>query len=365
MLKTLARQIPQIGRLVRSRDDLARHVEQLAHENQSLRRKMLALGGEPEHLRRTCDERMADESGLLRTQETSVLADSAPRAAVFAHEANLLEAAERKSQDAGIDGALNELRRLSLDEFGQVLLDMPNPQFPGLSRVLPSMASDEVQRRWTGACGRKLLGQSISFVRATALRFHSFTGRSLDDCKMLDFGCGYGRLIRLMYYFTNPDNIWGVDPWEVSIGFCRAAGMPGKFAISECLPEELPVDDARFDFIYAFSVFTHLAERATTVALATLARYIKPDGVLAITIRPKEYWSVAPGCDIRRMNKIHDKNGFAFVPHPSFAGHDDARYGDTSMTLAWLSSHIPAWRVVAHDRSLCDPQQLVVYLRAR
>src|SRR4029077_744564 len=47
---------------------------------------------------------------------------------------------------------------------------------------------------------------------------------------------------------------------------------------------------AHLDLIYAFSVFTHLSERAAIMALTTLRRYVARGGLFVITIRPKEYW---------------------------------------------------------------------------
>ena len=44
------------------------------------------------------------------------------------------------------DSALKALRCLGIDDFGYLLMTMPNAQFPKLSNLLPKMASEEVQR---------------------------------------------------------------------------------------------------------------------------------------------------------------------------------------------------------------------------
>ena len=47
---------------------------------------------------------------------------------------------------------------------------------------------------------------------------------SVDEFSVLDFGCGYGRLARLFYYYIKQDNFYGVDPWDRSINECLDNG---------------------------------------------------------------------------------------------------------------------------------------------
>ncbi|MDT9179481.1 MAG: class I SAM-dependent methyltransferase [Limnospira sp. PMC 1238.20] len=124
------------------------------------------------------------------------------------------------------DQLFEELRCcLGLDDFGMLLWSMPNAAYPKMSKILPKMATNEVQLQWTGSSGTDLLKQTTSFVRSVAHNFCKFSGNTLDNKSILDFGCGYGRIARLMYYFTNSDNLFGVDPWDRSIEICRSDGL--------------------------------------------------------------------------------------------------------------------------------------------
>src|SRR6516162_1636648 len=157
------------------------------------------------------------------------------------------------------EAALRALRRLGIDDFAYVLMTMPNAQFPRLSSLLPRMASEDLQQRWTGATGIMLLRQTSAFVRSLAHNYARFTGNTLEGRSILDFGCGYGRIARWMYYFSDPASVIGVDPWPRAIEVCRQDGLGPQFIQSEYLPTNLPVGNERFALIYAFSVFTHLS----------------------------------------------------------------------------------------------------------
>src|SRR5207302_6424763 len=142
------------------------------------------------------------------------------------------------------------------------------------------------------------------------------------------------RIARLMYRFTRENRVFGVDPWDKAIAICNETGLRMNYFVSDYLPQSLPVGPVKFDLIYAFSVFTHLSERATVCSMKTLRDYISDGGVLVITIRPVEYWqhdphtSVAQKADLR---KRHASTGFAFQPHMREPVDGDITYGDTSM----------------------------------
>jgi SAM-dependent methyltransferase len=267
------------------------------------------------------------------------------------------------------DGALKALRSLGIDDFGYLLMTMPNAQFPKLSDLLPKMASEEVQQSWTGCSGETLLRQTCAFVRSLAYNYTKFTGKVLAGASILDFGCGYGRIARLMYYFVDPSNLLGVDPWDRSVQICHEDGMGTNFLQSSYLPTSLPVGNLQFDLIYAFSVFTHLSERAARISLATISRYLKTEGLLVITIRPVEYWHHDQGAQksgmAERQVALHKEKGFAFLPHNRPAVDGDITYGDTTFTLQWLADNFPLFSVKGVDRSLEDPFQYYVFLQHR
>lgn len=270
------------------------------------------------------------------------------------------------------ESVLSRLRKvLNLADFGLLMISMPNPSFPKMSQLLPEMAEDKVQKTWTGFSGRRLLETSLDFTRITAIQYQRITNRKIDGKHILDFGCGYGRLSRMMYYYTPEDNLFAVDPMKRSMELCSEAGLSKNFFLSDYVPDNLPVGDHKFDLIFAFSVFTHLSERATLTCLKTMSDYLAPGGVIAITIRPKEFWAYLSSQDeanttnniSQQMLALHNETGFAFLPNNIETIEGEKTYGDTSMTVEWLEEKAPFIKVVETDRALNDQFQFYLYLQ--
>ncbi len=266
-----------------------------------------------------------------------------------------------------LEMALSLLRRLPLNVFGEALLDMPDPRFPALSRLLPAMASVETQQAWTGSHGRTLLVESVAFVKAVTAAWQRFGDRPLAQARILDYGCGYGRFLRLLRQATHTANLHGCDPWEKAIDLCRQARIPCHLEVTPYLPERLPYPDHSFDLAYAFSVFTHTSERATRNALQAIHRTMRPGGMLAATIRPVRYWTIHAALSPEEragLEQAHADLGFAFRPHKRPPVDGDITYGDTSMTVEAFLGLGSGWSLLQEEILPEAPFQRIVYLRA-
>ncbi|MDR0781938.1 MAG: class I SAM-dependent methyltransferase [Pseudomonadales bacterium] len=263
----------------------------------------------------------------------------------------------------GQQKALAQLRRLPVEAFGDLLLSSCATA-PALSKVLPSMASDEAQQLWTGCSGAALMAQSLDFMRSVDQACHKHLGHGIRG-KVLDYGCGWGRLLRLLLWYVDPEQIYGADPWDQSIATCRQHHCPGHLALCDYLPTSLPFAQ-QFNLIYAFSVFTHLPETTADAILKVLHRHIEAKGMLVITIRPPEYWNFhrnwLEGYTKDLMLERHQQTGFAFMPH-ALDPSDDFSYGDTSMTVDFIRQRWPQWKVVDTVHNASDPLQILVFMQ--
>ena len=166
-------------------------------------------------------------------------------------------------------------------------------------------------------------------------------------------------------WHVNADRLAGCDPWDRSITLCREAGLKCRLDVTDYLPTQLPYEPRSIDLAFAFSVFTHTSLRASRTALSALRKCISYNGVLAITIRPVEYWDYDERWAAQRdaLKSAHRSEGFAFMPHGREAVDGDITYGDTSMTFEFLSGIAEGWQIVGYDRTLSDPYQIIVFLR--
>jgi SAM-dependent methyltransferase len=265
---------------------------------------------------------------------------------------------------------LRSLRALPLNDFGCLLFGLGGAErYPAIAKTLPKMADTAVQRDWTGTSGLENLQGTINFVQAAAYGFQTITGHTLRNKRILDYGCGYGRMIRLMYHFSGPELLYGCDPWDKSIEICKSDRLAANLAISDYLPKSLPFPDAKFDFVYANSVFTHTSARATACAMSAIRERIADDGVLLITIRPVEFWehygANRPTIDAPTHVKNHETQGFAFRPHGRAPIDGDITYGDSSFSLDYIETEFPDWQVVRLDRMLSSPYQILTFMRPR
>lgn len=273
-----------------------------------------------------------------------------------------LDRAEKIAADGGsIEQLLLHLRQLPLDDFGSLMFRMPDPAYPALSRKLPSMAEPEIQLSWSGASGVDLLRQSAAFMRLVDSLCRQHKGSGLDNATVMDFGCGYGRLSRLLYYFTNPAQIWGFDAWDSAIKLCRLAKLPGRFMFSDVRPQRLPTSEF-FDIAFAYSVFSHLPAKLATACLSAVHRSMKPGGLFILTIRPVEFWRFfdkVKGTTIADLKETeHARDSVAFHPHQ---GRGDL-YGEASYRLEFFRRE--GWKFIGYDRLLTDPFEIVIVLQA-
>jgi SAM-dependent methyltransferase len=108
-------------------------------------------------------------------------------------------------------------------------------------------------------------------------------GWSVEGKRVLDFGCGAGRVLRSAVSEDPGAELWGSDIHGPSIAWLQEHLCPPAhvFQTGEWPPTSQP--DGQFDLIYAFSVFTHLTGQ-WAAWLAELHRLLADDGILVITV---------------------------------------------------------------------------------
>lgn len=105
----------------------------------------------------------------------------------------------------------------------------------------------------------------------------------LKNVRILDWGCGPGRIVRHLPEILGYDNeYYGTDYNKKSIDWCKE-NLKGISFNQNSLEASLPYTDDYFDVIYGISIFTHLSEQMHYEWYNELYRVLKPNGIMFIT----------------------------------------------------------------------------------
>jgi SAM-dependent methyltransferase len=159
---------------------------------------------------------------------------------------------------------------------------------PTLRDMLPGLPDPDVQRRWTGKAGFETLAEGFAIYRTMRDLHVSHFGSLREHGPVLDFGCGFGRVIRYFMKDVAPGQLIGTDYNETLIDFCIASNPWCQFNRNEADPP-LAIADHEVGYVYAYSVFSHFSEPMHQRWLEEFKRVLRPGGVLALTVRPRAF----------------------------------------------------------------------------
>ncbi|MBL8778074.1 MAG: class I SAM-dependent methyltransferase [Acidimicrobiales bacterium] len=101
--------------------------------------------------------------------------------------------------------------------------------------------------------------------------------------RVLEFGCGFGRVLRWWPAVAPGVEAWGVDLEAERVAWARAH-LPAGFRLATCTTApHLPFPDASFELVYACSVIPHISELADAWVLE-LRRVLAPGGLAYLTV---------------------------------------------------------------------------------
>src|ERR1043166_1367872 len=128
----------------------------------------------------------------------------------------------------------------------------------GLGPALPKLPDDQLQKNFVGSSGANALREGFQFYQAIKRRCSEFGRPISPDRRILDFGCGWGRITRFFLKEVQAENLVGVDVDPDIIQICKETIGEGQYqTVSSHPPSHFP--DRSFDVIFAYSVFSHLA----------------------------------------------------------------------------------------------------------
>jgi hypothetical protein len=253
---------------------------------------------------------------------------------------------------------------VSLDVFALLLFDRPSA-YPNLCRYFPQMPSEERQKEWVGNAGLPLALESSAFVRSLVEKRAKHVQTPLPECNVLDYGFGWGRVLRVLQKFVPEQRLYGFDPWASIVDEARALGVRGTLEVVPEYPTELP--GPKFNLIYAFSIFTHLSERCHLAVLNAFHGSLADDGIAIITVRPSNYWQYKKHARAAELTARHEQTGFAFDPHPKLTPAPDGEvpYGDATISAKYVAERWQQFELLEVDVNALQPEQILLVLRKR
>jgi SAM-dependent methyltransferase len=145
----------------------------------------------------------------------------------------------------------------------------------------------DVDLRWrvTGQRGSeeefRTLGRQSAQDLARAIRP---LGQELTDFeRILDFGCGCGRVVRHLSKLAETSSLHGCDVDAEAVVWSSTHLPFARFTRNEGWPPT-SYDDGMFDLVVNHSVFTHLPEDYQDAWLAELQRIVRPGGILVLSV---------------------------------------------------------------------------------
>ena len=156
-------------------------------------------------------------------------------------------------------------------------MQIPLPTPGSMFRVAGS--TDPV---WFESSGQMTVADFSAALARLGRRFEDFSD-------IYDFGCGCGRVMRWLRRDLKDSRIYGSDIDEESVSWIQKH-IPGvDVRLSGYLPP-LSFDDAFFDLVLGYSVFSHLDEDYQDGWLAELRRVTRPGAVLLLTVHGPHNW---------------------------------------------------------------------------
>ncbi|MCK4325598.1 class I SAM-dependent methyltransferase [bacterium] len=173
-----------------------------------------------------------------------------------------------------------------------------------------------------------IFSQLLEFELISLLNKHNI---NLTKAKILDMGCGGGRLLRFfMEMGAQPSNLHGIDLMDYRIEIAK--NLNPNISYQVCDAQKIPFEDETFDIVTQFVVFSSIHDDGIIKNISgEITRILKKDGIViwndlikkvtkASHVRgfsKEEIKSFFPGCKILCMRAFLNEKIFRWANvHP-------------------------------------------------
>lgn len=210
--------------------------------------------------------------------------------------------------------------RTDQDWLDILIASLRVPEIDGVS--MPAFPDESLQREIHGHAGEVSLHEAHTFFKEVKA-YATYCGRAIEPHRrLLDFGCGWGRVLRLFMKDVAPHNLFGTDSTSRFLYDARRcnpalAFLPcGKTPPTVMAPQTL-------DYVISWSVFSHLDEYLATRWIEEFHRLLMPGGLVMMTTQSRRFIQFCAEMRVRRASGIR-------LDHPWYEACADSFTDETA-----------------------------------
>jgi SAM-dependent methyltransferase len=179
---------------------------------------------------------------------------------------------------------------------------------------------------------------------------------------ILDFPCGYGRILRFLRVRFPDADITGAELDRAALDFCRRAFSARSLASDRDFTQ-LSLSD-KFDLIWCGSLFTHIDEKAAIELLTFFQEHLTPAGICVFTTHgltsvdriqeTKKTYGLAVKARQEVLSQFRE-NGYGYANYPDQNGYGISVVSHERMLA--LAESVGNWHEVVFAERAWDSHQ--------
>lgn len=206
---------------------------------------------------------------------------------------------DSRSDAVGGETLTNDiLNSIAWSGFRSQVRDLPDSEWISLLRRSAQVARDGHKTRWLGwpaeSFQRTMHHTSYEDAVEESWAFYRYVRTTLEELgrseigSLLDFGSGWGRMIRPFLRDVCATKIVALEPNEHFVRLARELNTQYPTIETSALPPAF-LGSSSFELVTSYSVFTHLPRGLAQAWLMELGRILAPGGLAFITIRGQRF----------------------------------------------------------------------------
>jgi SAM-dependent methyltransferase len=227
---------------------------------------------------------------------------------------------------------------------------------------IPEKPSPYHRRNWTGDAGEWTFRQAFAFQKLVLAAARQHLPKASRDLRILDFGCGWGRILRFFLRDVSAENLYGCDCWPEIVEIAHRDNPWCDFSVVPTLPDaSFSFAQQSLDIIYLYSVFSHLSAEAHLAWVDKFREAMSPGGLLIATTRDRRFlerlarkriseknrgmWTSMLATeafpDIDQTLRDYDSGAFCYAPTGGGGPLAASFYGEAAVPEQWFRNN---WR---------------------